>query len=253
MIMWNPEQYHKFLDARMRPALDLIAQIPDGPYQSIIDLGCGSSEITHMLQQKYQPETIVGLDSSESMIQDAKKHYPTMHWQIGSIENTTGEFDLVFSNAALQWVKNHHDLFRKIASQAKKAVAIQVPNNFDMPSHVILREIIRENPVFYKKLASTLRDKPVLTPDVYFDILKERMAHINVWETTYVQPLTGDAPILEWVKGTALVPVKAGLSPHEYEELLAIYQAELAKAYPKRADGITLFPFSRLFMVANKA
>ncbi len=249
--MWDPKQYHRFSDARMRPAYDLIERIPDNDYHSIVDLGCGSGEITHILKQKYHPNSIIGMDSSLAMIDSARKQYADIDWQINNIQDIYENYDLIFSNAALQWVDEHPALFSRLAKQANKTLAIQVPNNFHMPSHVLLQETIEENPNFYKQLSHTLRYEPVLKAEAYFDILKEHMKTIQIWETTYIQPLTGETPILEWVKGTALVPIKAALSPEVYQSFLALYQEKLAQAYPKRADGVTLFPFSRLFMIAT--
>lgn len=248
--MWDPKQYHQFSDARMRPGYDLLAQIPDNHYESIIDLGCGTGELTKQLQEKFQPKQIIGLDSSETMLAKAKSQFDTITWQLNNIENVKENYDLIFSNAALQWIDNHEALMKKLLNITKKTIAIQVPNNFDMPSHVLLRETIEEEPYFYKKLAHTLRYQPVLTPKAYYDIFSEKAKAINIWTTTYWQALTGEHAVLAWVKGTALTPIEAALDADDFQRFVEIYQAKLDKAYPRREDGTTLFDFSRLFIMA---
>lgn len=250
--MWNPEQYLQFSNERFRPALDLMARIPEETFGSIIDLGCGSGELTQLLREKYHPKKIVGLDNDPNMLAKAAAQDSIVDWQQVSIDQFTGQYDLVFSNAALQWLDHHEQLFHKIIEQAKKVIAIQVPNNFSYPSHVLLRETIHEHAHFYQKLAPTLREAPVLSATMYFNFLHPHTTSLDIWETSYLQPLSGENAVLEWVKGTALVPVRAGLTAEEYQEFLSLYNEKLLKAYPPQADGITLFPFSRLFIVAKK-
>lgn len=250
--MWNPNQYNKFSNERNRPAYELISRIPNNDFNSIIDLGCGTGSITKILQDQYHPDIITGLDSSDSMIEKAKTDYPNINWQLGDIAQFTGEYDLIFSNAALQWLDNHDILLNKIISRTRKVLAIQMPNNFNYPSHVLLRETIYENEKFYKKLASIIRESPVHSKEAYFKILYKQVSYLDIWETTYLQQLSGNNAVLEWVRGTALVPIKDKLDSSEYEEFELCYNEKLLKAYPPLDNGTTLFPFSRLFIVAIK-
>jgi len=250
--MWDPKQYGEFSKERFRPAMELMAQIPKGPYSSIIDLGCGTGEFTELLRQEFQPSQLIGLDNSPEMLEKAFQQFPHLLWQQGNIEHLEGMYDLVVSNAALQWVGNHETLFPALLEKTKKVLAIQMPRNYEEPSHVLLRETLKENPAFFSLAKGELREAPVASPEVYLQWLEPKARHINLWETTYYQRLHGENPVLEWVKGTALVPIKACLPKDAYEDFLSLYKKKLLKAYPPSKDGTTLFPFRRLFMVVEK-
>ena len=248
--MWNPEQYSKFEQERIRPALELISRIPDLNFKSAIDLGCGNGEITQILQRKFNLESTTGLDSSEEMLNEARKIFG-IEWTKGNINSVKNNYDLIFSNAALQWLDNHELLFGDILAKANQAIAIQLPNNFNYPSHVLLRETIFENALFKSKLKHTVRESPVLKAETYFQILNQKVGSIDIWETKYLQQLSGENAVLEWVKGTALVPIKAALTTDEFESFINIYNEKLLKEYTAYGD-ITLFPFSRIFIIAIK-
>ncbi|MCE3268784.1 MAG: trans-aconitate methyltransferase [Burkholderiales bacterium] len=220
--MWNPEQYAKFSNERLRPAIELISRIPNINFKSIIDLGCGNGEITNKLYKQFQPKSMVGLDSSNSMLEKTISLNSEINWHLNNINEFTGSFDLILSNAALQWLDEHELLFNKIISHANKAIAIQMPNNFHCPSHVLLRETISENPNYNKKLAHTVRKNPVLSKEKYYELFYSKVSYIDIWETIYLQPINGENAILEWVKGTALVPIKDALSLDDFNEFTMI-------------------------------
>jgi len=249
--MWSPEQYEKFKLERNRPALDLIGNIPDLSYHSMIDLGCGNGEITQMVKERFNIANAIGMDSSESMLEKAKMN-KGITWEFGSISDSLhGQYDLVFSNAALQWVGKHDILFKQLAQCTNKVLAVQMPKNFAEPSHVLLRETILENPHFSSKLKHTIRQDPVLDGAYYYDILKHDFSNINIWEATYLQMLSGENAVLEWGKGTALVPIRENLNEDEFTHFCEIYNKKLLQAYPPQ-DNVTLFPFQRIFIIANK-
>ncbi|MEN9864840.1 MAG: hypothetical protein RL748_430 [Pseudomonadota bacterium] len=252
--MWNPTQYNKYHDYRTRPACDLINAIPDLRYNSAIDLGCGTGHITQMLADKFKPAHLSGIDSSQAMLDKAQVGFPHLNWVLGDIGDTEklGQHDLVFSNAALQWLPGHQHLLPQLLQQTNKVLAIQMPNNFQAASHVLLRETIHEDPLYREKLQAIVRTDPVMSLTQYYDLLSPATRHLDMWETNYLQQLEGDNPVLEWVKGTALVPVQANLGAQEFTEFKARYNTKLLQAYPKDGKGVTLFPFSRLFIVAVK-
>ena len=130
------------------------------------------------------------------------------------------------------------------------ALAFQVPRNFDAPSHVLMRDVAANGP-WAAKLANA-RQVNVLTPDAYFDILAPLARSVDIWETIYLHVLEGDDPVFSWVSGTGLRPFVQALDPPEREAFTAQYRAALREAYPRRADGKTLFPFQRLFVVATR-
>lgn len=250
--MWNPDQYNKYFKERNRPAIELIERIPQNTYNSIIDLGCGDGVITKALHDKYHSKSVIGLDSSKYMLEKARKVDTGITWQLANIKDFEGNYDLIFSNAALQWVDNHAELFKKLMLSTNNTIAIQMPNNFNALSHILLRETILENSLFKEKLASTIREAPVLSKNDYYELLCKHVSYIDIWETEYLQQLNGDTPILEWVRGTALTPIRAKLTEDEYKEFEFIYNEKLSIAYKPQINGITLFPFSRIFIIATK-
>lgn len=129
--------------------------------------------------------------------------------------------------------------------------AFQVPVNFDAPSHVLLRQTA-DDPRWKQKLAQ-VRETERGLPEVYYDILKPQAAALDIWQTEYLQLLEGEDAVYRWVSGTALRPYVQALADAEREVFIATYKEKLNAAYPRRADGRTLFPFQRLFVVAVKS
>jgi trans-aconitate 2-methyltransferase len=160
--------------------------------------------------------------------------------------------DVIFSNAAFQWVPGHQRLLaRWVAALAPGGrLAFSMPGNFDQDSHRILRGLC-EAPRWRDQLAGVNRHNIVSEPVEYFQLLSDLGCEVDAWETTYLQVLHGDDPVLEWMKGTALRPAFDVLSrPEEREEFVAELSARLRKAYPPGPHG-TIFPFRRIFVVAS--
>ena len=160
--------------------------------------------------------------------------------------------DVIYSNAALHWIVGHERLFADlVAALAPGGVlAVQMPRNFSAPSHTSIAEAARSGP-WRARLEPLLRPAPVAEPAFYFDLLAPRVAELDIWETEYQQVLEGDNPVKEWTKGTWLTPLLDALAEPERSQFEAAYGALVARAYPPRADGRTLFPFRRLFIVAR--
>jgi len=254
-MSWNPDQYLKFADHRLRPALDLLARIPVQSPETIADLGCGPGNVTHFLRQRWPEARITGIDSSLEMLESARKAYPTMAWEQADIGHWLPKVpaDVIYSNAALQWLDHHRQLFAKLyAALAPGGVlAVQMPRNFDQPSHVLMRRAAQEGP-WRDRLAPYLRHSPVAAPVEYWRMLQPLGAGIDIWECDYLQTLSGDDPVLQWMLGTTLRPILAALSETERDAYLQVYRQLLLEAYPREADGATLFPFRRLFILATK-
>jgi trans-aconitate 2-methyltransferase len=161
-------------------------------------------------------------------------------------------YDVVFSNATLHWIAHHRVLLPRLMTHVADGgtLAFQVPRNFDAPSHVLMREVAKGGP-WAANLANA-RQVNVLSPDAYFDILAPLAVSLDIWETTYLHVLEGEDPVLTWVSGTGLRPFVQPLDAEEREQFLAQYRARLREAYPRRADGKTLLPFQRLFVVAQR-
>lgn len=253
-MAWNPEQYTLFSNHRLRPAMDLLSQVPLMSPRVIYDLGCGTGNVTSLLSQHWNRAVITGIDSSAEMLKKARTDHPAIEWQQGDIAkfSPTSKGDLIFSNAALHWLDNHETLFPHLLSQLHPGgvLAVQMPNNFNAPSHLNLYELA-QTPRWIDKLGSLVRPAPVHNINWYFDLLVQYAKRINIWETTYFQVLEGKNAVLEWTRGTALRPFIQALAETDVADFEAEYAARLLEAYPQRRDGSTIYPFSRLFVVVQ--
>ena len=262
-MSWNPAQYRKFANERLRPGLDLMAQIPDlppdgGQPPAIYDLGCGTGQLTAMLAARWPAARVTGIDGSPAMLAEARSAHPPETWPgITWMEGDVGHWrppapaDLIFSNAALHWLGDHATLIPRLVGCLKPqgVLAVQMPRNFEAPSHALLYGLAEEYPWIGR---IRLRRPAVLAPEDYYDLLMLQVASVDIWETTYLHVLSGDAPVLDWVRGTALLPVLGALHGAERTAFIAEYGRRLAAAYPRRPDGKTLFPFRRLFLIARR-
>jgi len=253
---WDPNQYRRYSDYRLRPALDLIERIPVAAPRSIIDLGCGTGNVTRLLARRWPEASVVGLDHSPEMLAEAKPGEPdAIQWVQADLRDwqPDREADLVFSNATLHWVPDHRALFPKLIRWIGPggALAVQMPRSWGLASHRLMRETLAELELGSPDLRYSLETEPVETPQTYYTILAPLVRHIDLWETEYLQALEGPDPVLEWVKGTGLRPVLLALAGEERNRFLKEYGARLRIAYPPTSDGRTLYPFRRLFVVAQ--
>lgn len=253
--VWDPAQYGAFGDARSRPFFELTGRLTGHP-RRIADLGCGSGELTAALARRWPDADIHGLDSSPEMIAAAGEHTTArLRFTVGDVAawRPAEPVDLIVSNSVLQWVPEHTDLLPRWLDALTDGghLAFQVPGNFDAPSHVILRELCAA-PRWRGRLDGAVRPDPVLDAAGYLRLLARHGCAVDAWETTYMQVLPGEDPVLEWVKGTALRPVLTALDPEDATDFLAEYGARLRAAYPATPHG-TVFPFRRIFVVAERA
>ncbi|MCK8434143.1 trans-aconitate 2-methyltransferase [Streptomyces sp. D2-8] len=267
---WDPAQYLRHADHRARPFTDLLARVPDLPtrppagHPRIADLGCGPGNVTTLLAARWPTARITGYDNSPEMLDKAHVDHegPTSgggRLDFGHADARTWTpdepYDLIVSNATLQWVPGHVERFAGWVAGLKPGgtLAFQVPGNFDAPSHRLMRELAA-SPRWRGRLADALRhDDAVLTPEAYLARLTSLGCAADVWETTYIHLLQGEDPVLDWVKGTGLRPVLTALAeePEAREAFVAEYRAALREAYPAGPHG-TPFPFRRVFAVARK-
>ena len=259
MSIWDPTQYERFADLRTRPFLDLLARIPHDEPHLVLDLGCGNGIATLRAAERWPDATVVGIDDSAAMLRaaaerDAGGRVRWVEADVATVDvGAYGRPDVILTNATLQWVPGHERLIPGwIGSLAASGVlAMQVPGNFDAASHRIIRETARAQPRG-AELGALVRADPVAEPQGYADVLARECAHLDVWETTYLQVLDAageqEHPVLEWVKGTALRPLLDVLDPAETRVFLAELAARLDAAYPRAAYGVP-FPFRRIFAV----
>lgn len=253
-MTWNPDQYLKFSEPRLRPALDLLARIDSAAPHRVCDLGCGAGNVTGFLKRRWPNSHVTGVDDSESMLAKAKSSHPDIEWIHHGIDGwkASTPYDVVYSNAALHWLPNHGELFRTLLGLVEPGgwLAIQMPRNFLAPSHTLVTETVLAGR-WKAKLEHLLAPPPVAEPRFYLELLSPLVAKVDIWETEYLQVLEGSDPVKEWVKGTWLKQFLDALTPDEAPLFEAEYASRVSKAYPPLSDGSTPFPFRRLFIVAQ--
>ncbi|MBZ9596260.1 MULTISPECIES: trans-aconitate 2-methyltransferase [Streptomyces] len=263
---WDPQQYLRHAGHRTRPFLDLLARIPELPTSParIADLGCGPGNVTELLTTRWSEAVITGFDLSPEMLQRATEQYAGPTAGGGSLDFRHGDiagwlpeepYDLIVSNAALQWVPSHPGSFGAWINGLRPGgtFAFQIPGNFTAPSHALLAQLC-DAPRWRSRLAGHgARYIHLLEPAEYLARFTELGCTADVWETTYHQLLHGPDPVLDWVKGTALRPVLTALGDDReaVDAFLTEYRDLLRAAYPSGPRG-TVFPFRRIFAVARK-
>lgn len=257
-MAWNPADYLKFADHRLRPALDLLARLPEDCSGLVCDLGCGAGNVTRLLARRWPGAAVVGVDSSGAMLATARKANDAADdvlWELADLATWAPPrpAGLLFSNAALHWLDDHATLFPRLLGQLAPGgvLAVQMPRNHGAPSHTCIAATVAAGP-WRTRLEPLLRPSPVAAPAFYYDVLAPSGAALDIWQTDYLQALSGEDPVLRWTRSTALGPLLDALADDEQAAFLADYGARLREAYPRRADGTTLFPFRRLFIVARK-
>ena len=253
---WSAAQYLKFEDERTRPALDLLAHVPAIDVHRAADVGCGPGNSTEIVAARFPSASIIGLDTSADMLAAARKRLPSATFIEADIATwmPAEPPDLIFANAVFQWVPDHVAVLARLAGALAPhgALAMQVPDNLDEPSHVLMREVAAR-PEFAVHFATPIARDPIPSPGAYYDRLRPLGARLDIWRTTYHYVLADAAAIVEWVKGTGLRPYLDRLPANLRPAYLAAYQDAVAKAYPSLADGNVLFPFPRLFLLLTKA
>lgn len=251
---WDPQQYGRFADERARPFFDLVARIEASAPRRVVDLGCGSGNLTALLTARWPTAQVEGIDSSPEMI-GAAPAGERLSFRIGDVSSWTPgpDVDVIVSNATLQWVPTHSSLLAGWAAALPVGgwLAFQVPGNFDSPSHTLMRTLAG-SPRWAPALGDVLRHGEVVgTPAEYARLLLGAGLEVDAWETTYVHVLSGADPVLQWVRGTALRPIMAALPDERFAAFEQEYAAQLRVAYPVGEYG-TLFPFRRIFAVAHR-
>jgi len=252
--MWDPAVYRRFGAERSRPFFDLTARIGAEHPRRVADLGCGPGDLTATLASRWPGAAVEGVDSSPEMIERASSAGGRVRFTLGDVRDWKPDTDVVVTNATLQWVPGHQELLTRWAAELPSGawIAMQVPGNFDAPSHRALREVAGSAP-FAAAAGEVVREAPVDDPVRYAERLVAAGARVDAWETTYVHLLPDDAaehPVLRWMEGTALRPVKAALDEDAWIEFRRALGQRLAGEYPVR-NSVVAFPFRRIFVVAQ--
>lgn len=251
---WDPAQYLRFGDHRLRPAVELLARVDAVRPRQVYDLGAGSGNVTALLRERWPDAAVSGIESSPAMLARARAEHPDIQWVEADLAawRAPRPADVIYSNAALHWLPDHDRLFPALIRMLAPGgvLAVQMPRNFGAASHTLIAEAVRSGP-WRRRLEPLLRPAPVHEPARYFDLLAPHAATLDLWDTEYLQVLEGESPVLEWTKGTTLVPLLDALPEVQRRPFEERYAQLLADAYPRRPDGRTLFPFRRLFIVAT--
>ncbi len=257
MLKWDAKQYLKFEAERTYPARDLVAKVAleEGCYKAL-DIGCGPGNSTRMIKQRFPEAEVLGIDQSTEMIQAARAENPDLSFRVFDVTQDFtplgADYDLVFSNACLQWVPGHETLLPRLMELLRPGgvLAVQLPNNFKEPVHRIIESIASkaewrarfpERRVFYQ-----------LAPEQYFDLLSGISCDFSMWETVYYHRLPSYQAILEWYRGTGLRPYLACLAEEEQRTFEQEVLDGIRQAYPVRQNGEVIFRFPRLFFTACK-
>jgi trans-aconitate 2-methyltransferase len=252
--VWDPAQYLRFAGERMRPALDLLAQVPLDAPARVVDLGCGAGNVTAVLRQRFPQAEVTGVDGSSTMLDRARATVPECRFEQGDFFQwqPPEPLDLIYSNAALHWVDRHATLLPRLLSLLAPhgVLAVQMPAMHEMPLRTIPYELARTQPWDFH-----LRDVDsapgILSPLEYWDLLRPRVASLDVWQTTYMHALSGENAVADWAAGSSLKPFLDRLPEDLRQPFRQAYTKAAEPYYPRRADGTTLLPFQRLFMVAQ--
>jgi len=257
MTDWNPTLYSKFEAERMRAARDLTARIPLASASLVYDLGCGPGNSAELLLERFPEAAIVGLDTSDAMLAHARVRAPRAKFVKQDIARwaPADQPDLIFANAALQFLPDHDALFPRLMSYLAPGgvLAAQMPNTANESSHALMRMVAADGP-WSPRLVPIAKTQPLIADyESYYDWLRPAASRIEIWMTTYVHPLDGPQSIADWFAGSTLQPFLERLADDERCEFLARYRHGLKDAYPVQGDGRTLFAYPRLFIVAVKA
>jgi trans-aconitate 2-methyltransferase len=246
---WSPAQYERFRAEREQPFFDLLDLVQAQPEMRAVDLGCGTGELTLALHRRLDARETLGLDSSPAMLERSAAHAGAgLRFERGDIADFAAwdAFDLVFSNAALHWVADHEALLARLtrALRPHGQLAVQVPANFDHPSHVTATEVGAE-------LGLAPHPTNVLAPERYAGVLHRLgYAEQHVRLQVYAHRLGSRDDVVEWVKGTLLTDYQRRLAPPAFEEFLRRYRDRLLA----RLDDTRpfLFTFKRILFRARR-
>jgi trans-aconitate 2-methyltransferase len=257
MADWNPALYSRFEDERTRPARELLARVPLAGARRVVDLGCGPGNSTELLVQRFAQAEVVGIDNSPAMLESARRRLPGVRFELADIGawQPAQAPDLIYANAALQWVPGHEQLFPRLLSLLAPGgvLAVQMPDNWDEPTHSAMRDVARL-PAFASAIGDPSKLRIGRLPlETYYDLLAPAAQEVDAWHTVYQHRMDSPAAIVEWVSATGLKPFVAPLDADQRAAYLAEYERRIAAAYPVRADGKLLLAFPRLFIVARKA
>jgi trans-aconitate 2-methyltransferase len=254
MTSWNPTAYLRFGEERTRPAVDLVARIQLEAPKCIVDLGCGPGNSTAVLARRWPSAQVLGVDNAAAMIAAAAQAHPSLRWATADIATwqPPAAVDLVFSNAALQWLPDHASLIPRLfgAVASGGALAFQIPSATHALVRTLIHAIAREGP-WAARMQPALGALTLQPPGFYHDLLAPLARSIDVWETDYPHVMEGHDAIVAWIASTGLRPFLAALDTEAERQLFRDQLLQRVEENdPVQADGRILFPFRRTFVIA---
>lgn len=254
---WNAAQYLKFEAQRTQPAIDLARRIVHPAPKQILDVGCGPGNSTRVLRERFPEAEILGIDSAQTMIDAARanKANQGLHFSLCDASQELPmpgqSFDVVFSNACIQWIPNHKTLLHRLFGLLKPGgvLAVQTPMNAREPIHQIITELA-ESEAWSGKFAQP-RVFYNLEQGEYYDMLSSYSKDVELWETTYIHTLPSQEDIMEWYRSTGLRPYLNALNAADRAVFEQAVFARVQQAYPVQQNGMVLFRFPRFFFVAS--
>lgn len=255
MSQWNSEQYLKFKSQRTQPAFDLAKRIAADNPKTVLDIGCGPGNSTAVLKERFPNADILGVDNSENMIEKAKESYPELNFRICDVTSELDKldmYDVIFSNACLQWIPDHRKFIPAVFDKLNKngTLAAQIPMNGQETLFKIMNEVISESQ-WGLSLVDT-ETNGTLLPEEYFDILSSCTDNFDIWETVYYHNMPSIEAMVEWIKGTRLRPYLNALDKEKADSLEKEIAKRAAEAYSVQRNGEIIFKFRRFFFIAVK-
>lgn len=258
MPAWDAHLYLKFGDERTQPAVDLVTRVNLTAPARIIDIGCGPGNSTAVLRARWPNAQVTGLDSSPEMIEAARADQPGCEWILADAsswrQGTAADYDLVFSNAALQWMPDHAALVPGLMRRVRPggALAFQMPARAYSKIHQMILDVA-DAPEWSQRMGAARQGFTLERPGFYYDLLSGAAAKLDIWETEYCHVMPDRDAIIQWVSGAAVRPFLDALgSEEERQRFIVQLSARVERAYPLQQDGKVLFPFRRLFVVAYR-
>lgn len=254
MTQWDSSLYLKYEQERTQPSRDLAARLPQKGVARVLDVGCGPGNSTHVLRRRYPCAYILGTDSSENMIARARQSYPQENWQVLSapdgFRRLPCDFDVVFSNACIQWIPRHPALISAMMELLRPGgtLAVQVPMNFHEPVHRIIHTVIHLGK--WSGLLPQKRIYHTLAPEEYYAHLSAISSNVSIWQTIYYHSMDSAEDILDWYRGTGLRPYLEQLPAGKKEELEEDILTLLRQEYPMQENGKIIYRFPRFFFTA---
>lgn len=256
MSNWDSEQYLKFAAERTRPAVDLARRLTVTSPARILDLGCGPGNSTAVLKQYFPAAELLGVDNSPAMMERARRDYPELSFRLfdaaDSFHTLGAPWDVIFSNACLQWVPDHPALLVKLLDALADGgeLAVQIPLQTKAPVHALLRQTAKSEQ--WAPFFPEIRKTHILDELEYCELLRRHAGEFSMWESDYFHLLESPSAVLQWYRGTGLRPYLKALPPEKHSEFEQEILAGIESLFPRLHDGTVVFQFPRLFFIARK-